>query len=141
VPLFGGGAGSPSNTMSPGPRPTVIPSGILINPTVWPQHTWAKNWGLCLFGERGAGFPVPMIVVVLLLCMVSADIEWPDEDEALSDSARSTIEALLSTDPRARPDALGQTDYLHLVLCKLLLCLVSLVLSYCCFHVIGTCSE
>ena len=38
VSLFGGGAaGSPSNTMSPGPRPTSVPSGILIYPAVWPQ--------------------------------------------------------------------------------------------------------
>jgi len=28
------GAGSPSNTMWPGPRPTSLPSGILIHPTV-----------------------------------------------------------------------------------------------------------
>jgi len=28
-----------SNTMLPGPRPTSIPSGILIHPTVWPQYT------------------------------------------------------------------------------------------------------
>ena len=34
-----GGAGSPSNTMSPGPRPTFVPSGILIHPTVWLQYT------------------------------------------------------------------------------------------------------
>jgi len=33
------GAGSPSNTMWPGPRPTSIPSGIFIHPTVWPQYT------------------------------------------------------------------------------------------------------
>jgi len=40
VPLsVGRGAGSPSNTMSPGPRPTSIPSGILIHSTVWPQYT------------------------------------------------------------------------------------------------------
>ena len=45
------GAGSPSNTMLPGPRPTTVPSGILIHPTVWPQQTWAKNWGLCPFGR------------------------------------------------------------------------------------------
>ena len=32
-------AGSPSNTMWPGPRPTAVPSCILIHPTVWPQHT------------------------------------------------------------------------------------------------------
>ena len=37
VPLSVGGAGSPSNTMSHGPRPTSTPSGILIHPTVWPQ--------------------------------------------------------------------------------------------------------
>ena len=56
VPLFGG-AGSPSNTMSPGPRPTAIPSGILIHPAVWPQRTWAKNWGwLCPFG--GSWVPI-----------------------------------------------------------------------------------
>jgi len=29
--------GFPSNTMWPGPRPTSLPSGILIHPTVWPQ--------------------------------------------------------------------------------------------------------
>ena len=33
VALFGG-AGSPSNTMWPGPRPTSIQSGILIHPAV-----------------------------------------------------------------------------------------------------------
>jgi len=31
--------GSPSNTMWPGPRPTAIPSGMLIHLTVWPQYT------------------------------------------------------------------------------------------------------
>jgi len=40
--LFGG-AGFPSNTMSPGPRPTSIPNGILLHPAVWPQQTWAEN--------------------------------------------------------------------------------------------------
>jgi len=39
VPLSVGGAGSPSNTMLPGPRPTSVPGGILIHPTVWPQCT------------------------------------------------------------------------------------------------------
>jgi len=38
VPLSGG-AGSPSNTMWPGPRPTSMPSFILVHPTVWPQYT------------------------------------------------------------------------------------------------------
>jgi len=39
VPLCVGGAGSPPNTMSLGPRPTSVPSGILIHETVWPQYT------------------------------------------------------------------------------------------------------
>jgi len=39
VPLSVRGAGSPSNIMWPGPRPTSIPSGVLIHPTVWPQYT------------------------------------------------------------------------------------------------------
>jgi len=34
-----GGAGSPSNTMWPGPKPSSMPSFILIHPTAWPQNT------------------------------------------------------------------------------------------------------
>jgi len=36
-PLFGEEAGSPSNTKSPGLRPTSIPGAILMHPAVWPQ--------------------------------------------------------------------------------------------------------
>jgi len=36
---FSGGAGSPYNTMRPGPRPTSVPSGILIHSTVQLQYT------------------------------------------------------------------------------------------------------
>jgi len=58
VPLFGGGgAGSPSNTMWPGPRSTSVPNYILIHTAVWPQQTWAKNWGLCRFLGAGAKSP------------------------------------------------------------------------------------
>ena len=38
-PFGGGEAGSPFNTMFPGPRPTCMPSFISIHPTVWPQYT------------------------------------------------------------------------------------------------------
>jgi len=41
--------------MSPGPKPTFVSSGILILPAVWPQQTWAENWGLCPFGGGGLG--------------------------------------------------------------------------------------
>jgi len=51
APFFGGGAWSPSNTKSLGPRPTSVPSGILIHAAIWPQQIWAENWGLCPFGE------------------------------------------------------------------------------------------
>jgi len=55
-PFGGGGAGSPSNTMWPGPRPTSLPGGILIHPAVWPQQTWAKNWGgIAPLGEGELG--------------------------------------------------------------------------------------
>jgi len=45
--------------MLPGPRPTSVPSGILIYPAVWPQHTRAENWGegCALFGELGPHVP------------------------------------------------------------------------------------
>ena len=33
-----GGSWVLSNTMYPGPRPTSVPSGILIHPTSWPQY-------------------------------------------------------------------------------------------------------
>jgi len=39
VLLSVGIARSPSNTVSPGLRPTSVPSDILIHPTVWPQYT------------------------------------------------------------------------------------------------------
>jgi len=57
VPFFWGGAGSPSNTKSPGPRPTSIPCGILVHPAVWPQRTLVENWGLCPIRGGGARSP------------------------------------------------------------------------------------
>ena len=63
VPLLGG-AGSSSNTMSPGPRmspvrrPTSVPSGILIHPPVWPQYMGQKLGAAVLpFLGRGAASP------------------------------------------------------------------------------------
>jgi len=54
-PLLSWGAGTPSNTMSPGPRSTSVPSGILIHPAVWPQQIREKNWGCAALGERELG--------------------------------------------------------------------------------------
>ena len=47
-PKFRGRPGSPSNTKSPGLRPTSVPSTILIHPAVSPQLTWPK-----IFRGRG----------------------------------------------------------------------------------------
>ena len=54
APFFGG-AGSPSNTKSSGPRPTSILSGILIHQAVWPQRTWPQIGGCAPFGGKALG--------------------------------------------------------------------------------------
>jgi len=55
--LFGR-VGSPCNTMWPALRPIAVPSGILIHPAVWPQQTWAENWGAAVLPHfGGAGSP------------------------------------------------------------------------------------
>jgi len=56
VTLFRRNLSPPSNTMSHGPRPASLPSGILIHPAVWPQQTWAKM-GVVPFGGTGAWSP------------------------------------------------------------------------------------
>ena len=53
--FWGGKAGCFCTTKSPGPRPTSIPSCILIHPAIWPQQIWAENWGLWPFGEGKLG--------------------------------------------------------------------------------------
>ena len=58
MPLSVWGAGSPSNTMWPGPTPTSIPSGILVHPAVWLKHSGGKlGGGLCPFSGGVAGSP------------------------------------------------------------------------------------
>jgi len=42
--------------MSTGSMTIFVPSGILINPVVWSQLTWAEIWGYALF-EGGARSP------------------------------------------------------------------------------------
>jgi len=51
--------GSPSNTKSPGPRPSSIPSGILIHTVIWPQQIWAENWGVAVPLRGGELGPHP----------------------------------------------------------------------------------
>jgi len=61
VPFSVMGAGSPSNTVSPGPRPTSVPSGILISSAVWPQQKWAAVYTAFINCER-VGAAVPLSV-------------------------------------------------------------------------------
>jgi len=49
----------PSNKMLPAPRPTSVPSGILIHPAVWTQRTWAENPGLYPYAPPPLGDWVP----------------------------------------------------------------------------------
>jgi len=51
---------SPSNAKSPGPRPTSIPSGVLIHAAIWPQQIWAENWGTLPLWGRGELSWVPV---------------------------------------------------------------------------------
>jgi len=41
-----------------GPRPTSVPSGILIHPAIWPQQTWAENWESVPLWGRGSWVPI-----------------------------------------------------------------------------------
>jgi len=60
LPLFGEGSLFPIFShlwsQSPGPRPTSVPSGILIHPATWLQQIWAENWGYP-FAGGGVGSP------------------------------------------------------------------------------------
>jgi len=68
---FERGAGFSCNTLWPGPRPTFVPSGILIHPAVWPQQTWAEISGGAVSLAGGAGsasntmLPGPRPTIVL----------------------------------------------------------------------------
>jgi len=58
APLLGRGAGSPSNTMSPGPRPTSLLSGIFIHPLIQPfghNTHWPKTGSCAPLGEGQLG--------------------------------------------------------------------------------------
>jgi len=57
----GKGTGSPSNTKSPGPRPTSIPSDILIHAPFGRNRYGPKIGGLCPFRGGGAGSPLNTI--------------------------------------------------------------------------------
>jgi len=49
--------GRKEGVLCPGLRPTSIPSAILIHPAVWPQQSWAKNWGAAVPFLGRAGSP------------------------------------------------------------------------------------
>ena len=84
VPLLGGGAGSPCNTMRPGPRPTFVPSGILIHSAVWAQQKWAEIWrgAVPLGGEAGSAsnrmLPGPRSSIVPSGILIHPAI-WPQQ--------------------------------------------------------------
>ena len=78
LPLLGGRAGSPSNTMSLRPRPTCISIGILIHPAVWPHRTWAKNWGEGELGPHPTQSPGPRPTSIQSGILIHPAI-WPQQ--------------------------------------------------------------
>ena len=81
LPLFEGEyvrAGCPSNTMSPGPRSTSVPSGILIDPAVWPQQTWAENWGRLCHVPSNTMSPRPISTSLRSGCLIDPAV-WPQQ--------------------------------------------------------------
>ena len=57
VPLSGG-AEFPFNTISPGPRPTPVPSETLIHAAVWPQHVGQYGGGVLCPPLGASGVPI-----------------------------------------------------------------------------------
>jgi len=104
--LGGGRTESPSNTLWHGPMPTPVPSGILIQPAVWRQQTWAENWGLCPFGDRGAGsssntmWPGPSPTSVRGFSLIRPTV-WPQYTNVTDDRQTDSY--------RKRTDNIGRT--------------------------------
>ena len=83
VPLFREGSWAPSNTMLPGPRPTSVPSGILIHPAFGHNRHVPKIGGGCApFGgelgpyltQHGRGGPMPTCLPRFILIRTTI---WP----------------------------------------------------------------
>ena len=81
MPLLRGGTGSPSNTMWPGLRSTSVPSGIFIHPAVWPQYTWAENWGRAPLGGVGSPSNTTAWAKAYLptMCHLEPSTIWPQQ--------------------------------------------------------------
>ena len=60
-PFWEEGDGSPRTTMRIGPRPTFIPSGILIHTAVWPHQIWAEIWGAVPLGAGAVSASTTML--------------------------------------------------------------------------------
>jgi len=107
------GAGSPSNIKSPGPRPSSMPSGILIHTAIWPQQIWAENWGLCPFGGGGAGsslntmWPGPRPTCLPSFILIRPTV-WPQYTNVTDRQTDRQTERQDRTD-RQRTDSIGQT--------------------------------
>jgi len=94
APFWGEGAGSPSNTMSLGLKPTVLPSGILIHPAIWPQQIWAENWWLCPFGGGGANtmWPGPRPTCMPSFILIRPTV-WPQYTSVTNSTGQWSVSA------------------------------------------------
>jgi len=76
---FYGGTGSPSNTIRPGPRPTSVPSFILIHPTTWPQSVLSAA----------------VRTVVVIACITLPNVVIQLTDASLVERGRHKLRSLL----------------------------------------------
>jgi len=82
--LFGEGrAESPSNTKSPGLRPSSIPSGIFIHAAIWPLQIWAENqvgavslWGRGSWCSSNTMWPGPRPTCMPSFILIHPTV-WP----------------------------------------------------------------
>jgi len=123
-PFLGGGAGSPSNTVSLRLRLTFLLSGILIHPAVWPQQIWAENWGavhihctilslLRIFWATTCYQAVVCLSVLSCLSVCEVGILWPnswmDQDETWHAVRTLPWPHCIRWVPSSLPQMAGQT--------------------------------
>ena len=102
APFLGRGAGSPSSTNLPGPRPSSIPGNILIHAAIWPQQIWAENWGALPIWRRGRArspsntmSPVPRPTCMASFILIRPTI-WLQCTNVTDRQARQTDNGLIA---------------------------------------------
>ena len=100
------GARCPSNTMSPGPRLISVSSGVLMHLAVWPQQTWAKNWGSCALYWGGELVPISHNVAWAAACHHT---KTSQSIEPFGYNTPTSLTKRQDKQDRQRSDSIGRT--------------------------------